>query len=89
MSVEVGIRELRNHTSAILAALDKHEVVYLTNRGKRVAEIRPITDSGKSDLQMLMERADRMPKGETGHLDELLADKRASTSSPKDHGRWD
>ena len=56
---------------------------------KRVAEIRPITDSGKSDLQLLMERADRMPKGETGHFDELLADKRASTSNLKEDVRWD
>ncbi|MDQ3587880.1 MAG: type II toxin-antitoxin system prevent-host-death family antitoxin [Actinomycetota bacterium] len=39
--MEVGIRELRNHTSEVIAAVESGERVTLTVRGNPVADIVP------------------------------------------------
>lgn len=39
--MEIGVRELRNHTSAVVDAVRSGERVVLTVRGERVADIVP------------------------------------------------
>lgn len=39
--MEIGVRELRNQTSAVIAAVRSGERVILTVRGERVADIVP------------------------------------------------
>ena len=39
---EYGVRDLRNSTAKVLAAVEAGDQVFLTNRGKRVAELRPV-----------------------------------------------
>lgn len=70
---EYGARDLRNHTSTVLRAVEDGDTVYLTNRGMRVAEIRPIDHDRPIDV--LMEKARHISSGDTGALDELLASK--------------
>lgn len=42
MAIEIGMRELRNRTSKVLAAVETGQDVFLTNHGVRVARITPI-----------------------------------------------
>ncbi|MFT4011338.1 MAG: type II toxin-antitoxin system prevent-host-death family antitoxin [Nocardioidaceae bacterium] len=72
---EFGIRELRNHTSRVLRALRDGDVVYLTNRGSRVAEIRP-ADEGRP-IEALVAKAAQASNGDTGAFEELMDSKQA------------
>jgi prevent-host-death family protein len=82
---EFGIRDLRNHTSSVLAAVGAGDVVYLTNRGVRVAEIRPIEPVRRIDV--LLRRAAEISMGDTGALDELMADKAAAIAAERGGNR--
>ncbi len=70
---EFGVRDLRNHTARVLAAVEAGERVFLTNRGRRVAELRPITR--ESDIDRLIELADRISPGDTGAFADLMQSK--------------
>ena len=70
---EVGIRELRNHTSRVLDAIRSGDVVFLTNRGHRVAEIRPVSES--RPIESLIAKARQISTGDTGALEFLMASK--------------
>lgn len=87
-SREVGIRDLRNHTSRVLDAVNAGETVYLTNRGHRVAEIRPVAPSRPIDT--LVAKARRISRGDTGWQDELLATKEAEieAAATKEESLW-
>ena len=39
--MDVGIRELKSHLSEILGRVERGEVVTVTNRGHRIAQIVP------------------------------------------------
>ncbi len=71
---EYGVRDLRNHTAQVLAAVEAGDHVFLTNRGKRVAELRPIAP--EREIDRLLELADRLSPGDTGALDDLMLSKR-------------
>jgi prevent-host-death family protein len=43
MSKEVGIFDARTHLSELLEEVERGQVIYLTRRGRRVAELRPVT----------------------------------------------
>lgn len=43
MSVEVALRDLRNHTSDLLQQVEAGEELVITKRGKPVAKLVPIT----------------------------------------------
>lgn len=79
---EFGVRELRNHTSRVLRAVESGDVVYLTNRGKRVAEIHPVREDRPIDA--LIERAARISSGDTGAFDELMAAKESDVEAQAD-----
>ncbi|HQZ33075.1 MAG TPA: type II toxin-antitoxin system prevent-host-death family antitoxin [Ilumatobacteraceae bacterium] len=46
MSIEIGMRELRNSTGKVLDAIQTGEDIFLTNHGVRVAKLSPITHVG-------------------------------------------
>lgn len=79
---EFGIRDLRNRTSAVLDAVEAGDVVYLTNRGVRVAEIKSVEQTRRIDT--LLRKAARLSTGDSGALDALLADKRDAIESEGD-----
>ena len=70
---EVGIRELRNHTSRVLDALRSGDVVFLTTRGTRVAEIRPVGQA--RPIESLIAKAKVISSGDTGAFEVLMAAK--------------
>ena len=70
---EYGVRDLRNNTAAVLAAVEHGDQVFLTNRGRRVAELRPVTADGGIDH--LLELADQISPGDTGAFDDLQQSK--------------
>lgn len=80
---EFGIRELRNQTRTVIAAVEAGDRVYLTRRGERVAELRSVKEP---PVQSLLRRAAALPRRDTGWSDELAAAKQADRSAQVD--RW-
>lgn len=70
---EYGVRELRNNTARVLAAVEAGERVYLTNRGRRVAELRPVAP--ENPVERLLDLAERISPGDTGAFDDLMQSK--------------
>lgn len=85
---EYGVRDLRNSTAKVLAAVEAGDHVFLTNRGKRVAELRPVTH--ETDIDRLLNLADRLSPGDTGALDELMQSKQddLDAQETKDAAGW-
>lgn len=79
---EYGVRDLRNNTAQVLAALAAGEHVFLTNRGRRVAELRPAAP--ESDIERLLELADRISPGDTGALADLMQSKQDDVAAQED-----
>lgn len=80
---EFGIRELRNDTRQVLDATEAGDLVFLTNRGRRVAELR---STSRSTVDALLERAAEIGGIDTDWLDELEGNKAADRSAQTD--RW-
>jgi len=53
---DIGIKELRNHTAQVIEAVAGGETVFLTRRGVRVAEIRPVGEEAAARRRRLIER---------------------------------
>lgn len=85
---EYGVRDLRNNTAKVLAAVAAGDHVFLTNRGKRVAEIRPIVQ--ETDIDRLINLADRLSPGDTGAFDDLMQSKQddIEAQETKDAAGW-
>lgn len=72
--MEVGVRELRNHTAAVVAAVEAGERVTLTVRGAPVADIVPHgrrsrwLDGGMLEAELATSAAD---PGLSAELDEI------------------
>lgn len=73
---EISVKALRNLTSQQILALDADDPTYVTHRGTRIAEIRPI--GATSALDTLLDRVYSRANSDTGALDELLASRAAS-----------
>lgn len=54
MAVEVGIRELKNHASALIERVRHGEIVTVTKRGKQVARLIPIDEGLDPGLARLI-----------------------------------
>lgn len=80
---EFGIRDLRNNTRQVLDAAEAGDQVFLTNRGRRVAELRSLT---QSPVAALLARAEHLGGVDTGWGAELDAAKRADRAAQSD--RW-
>jgi len=78
MSIEIGMRELRNNTSKVLEAVETGQDVFLTNHGVRVARITPITHTGTEWTQQFDELIATLPFVDTGFADFLEDDNRSS-----------
>lgn len=85
---EYGIRDLRNNTAQVLAAVEAGDRVFLTNRGRRVAELRPVAP--ENDIDRLLDLADRISPGDTGAFDELMHSKHddLAAQEAKDAAGW-
>lgn len=85
---EYGIRDLRNNTAQVLAAVEAGEHVFLTNRGRRVAELRPVAP--ENDIDRLLDLADRISPGDTGALADLMQSKQddVAAQEAKDAAGW-
>ncbi len=70
---EYGVRDLRNNTAKVLAAVEAGDRVFLTNRGKRVAELRPVAP--ESGIDRLLDIAARVSPGDTGAFADLMQSK--------------
>jgi prevent-host-death family protein len=45
---EIAVRDLRRNLAAVLSAVaDRHQTVYVTSRGRRIAAIVPIDSTGQ------------------------------------------
>ena len=85
---EYGVRDLRNNTAQVLAAVEAGDHVFLTNRGRRVAELRPV--SPRSDIDRLLDLADRISPGDTGAFEDLVQSKQDDIAAQrtKDAAGW-
>ena len=85
---EYGVRDLRNSTAKVLAAVEAGDQVFLTNRGKRVAELRPVVH--ETDIDRLLNLADRLSPGDTGAFDDLMQSKQDDLEAQhaKDIAGW-
>lgn len=77
------MRELRNHTGRVLEALQANDEVYLTNRGLRVAVIKPILGDWSERLAGWVAE---LPRRDTGMLELLEADNEAAIEHEAAHG---
>ena len=50
VSVDVSVRELRNHTKQVIERLEDGTTMHLTKNGERIATISPIRPATWSDL---------------------------------------
>ncbi|WP_377270989.1 type II toxin-antitoxin system Phd/YefM family antitoxin [Peterkaempfera sp. SMS 1(5)a] len=55
-------REFRNHSAAIMDAVEAGETYHITRNGAEVAELRPLTRRRKLSAQELVERHRRLPQ---------------------------
>lgn len=85
---EYGVRDLRNNTARVLAAVEAGEHVFLTKRGRRVAELRPV--SPENDIDRLLDLADRVSSGDTGAFADLMQSKQddLAAQEAKDAAGW-
>ncbi len=71
-TVEFGIRDLRNHTTAVIAAVERGDTVHLTKRGRRIATIVPAR-SVSAEVAELLALIDAQPPYDSGLLDDIRA----------------
>lgn len=69
----IGIRELRQHASRYLARVEAGEELSVTNRGRTVARIVPVTQSERS-RDALVEAGILVPPRHTGRPHEIDPD---------------
>lgn len=76
---DISVKALRNLTSQQILDLDAAEPMYVTHRGTRIAEIRPI--HSPVALDALLDRVYSRTSWDTGALDELLEGRVASIAA--------
>jgi prevent-host-death family protein len=69
--MEVGVRELRNHTTGVIDAVERGEDVVLTRHGVPIARIMPIAH--EPDIHDWLRQVTDQGQ-DTGWLEELLAE---------------
>lgn len=83
MATEISMRELRNHTGRVLAAIRADDEVYLTNRGQRVAVIKPLATDWSARVAALFAE---LPGHDTGLLEMLEADNQMAIDLEAERG---
>jgi prevent-host-death family protein len=85
MPDDVSVRDLRNHTTDVIRAVEAGDTVYLTSRGRRIAEIRPLRP--RSEAQRLIAMIGALPAHDSGASDDLRRAKSASVAVQARRGR--
>ena len=85
MPNDVSVRDLRNHTRDVIRAVEAGDTVYLTSRGRRIAEIRPLQP--RTGAQRVIDLIEALPARDTGATAELRASKAASIDAQTRRGR--
>jgi prevent-host-death family protein len=83
--MEVGVRELRNHTTGVIEAVERGEDVVLTRHGVPIARIVPIARQLTVEewLNAVTDQAQ-----DTGWLEELLAEGDDDTDDRRLSNTW-
>jgi prevent-host-death family protein len=83
--MEVGVRELRNHTTGVIEAVERGEDVVLTRHGVPIARIVPIARQLTVEewLNAVTDQAQ-----DTGWLEELLAEGDDDTDDRRLSNAW-
>ena len=87
MSIDVSVRELRNHTKQVVERIEDGTTMYLTKNGERIATIaplRPATWADHVDDVLAIGRDDSGPS-DSGLADVLADDDRQSAEFDEDH----
>lgn len=70
----IGIRELRHDTAGLLKRVEEGEEIVITNRGRAVAVLRPLTAEERRQEELVEQGIVRMPEsGGRGIGAEILA----------------
>jgi prevent-host-death family protein len=83
-SAEVGVRELRNHTSDVIDRVISGEELHLTVYGRRVAVIVPEPPEMHPNVTRLLTWLSERPPTPTGWAEEHLAQRAADTGTDTD-----
>jgi prevent-host-death family protein len=87
MSIDVSVRELRNHTKQVVERIEDGTTMYLTKNGERIATIaplRPATWADHVDDVLAIGRDDSGPY-DSGLADVLADDDTQSAAFDDDH----
>jgi prevent-host-death family protein len=87
MSIDVSVRELRNHTKQVVERIEDGTTMYLTKNGERIATIaplRPATWADHVDDVLAIGRNDSGPY-DSGLADVLADDDTQSAEFDDDH----
>jgi prevent-host-death family protein len=84
MSLEVGVRELRNHTTNVIDAVERGETVHLTRHGRRIATIVPARPEPSEEVADFLRLLDGRAPYDSG-LAEFVREQRALDVEPD---RW-
>ncbi|TCC44531.1 type II toxin-antitoxin system Phd/YefM family antitoxin [Kribbella capetownensis] len=55
-------REFRNHSAAVMDAVEAGVIYHITRNGTEVAELRPLNERRRPSAQELVERHHRLPR---------------------------
>lgn len=61
-------REFRNHSAAVMDAVEAGETYHITRNGTEVAELRPLNKRRRPSAQELVERHRRLPRVDAAQL---------------------
>ncbi len=81
---EVGVRELRNHTTSVIDAVERGETVYLTRHGRRIAAIVPAPNVPSDDVADFLRLVHAREPYDSG-LADFVSEQRAAEVEPD---RW-
>jgi antitoxin (DNA-binding transcriptional repressor) of toxin-antitoxin stability system len=81
-TIEVGVRDLRNHTRDVVELLERGWSVYLTTHGRRIAILSPVADSAVAPrLAALLKELDEDQPYDSGILDLIRASRAAEVET--------
>ncbi|MGW4482367.1 type II toxin-antitoxin system Phd/YefM family antitoxin [Amycolatopsis sp. NPDC004368] len=84
-------REFRNHSAAVMDAVEAGEIFVVTRNGVEVAEVRPVIQRRRITAAELVEKRKRMPRVDPDELrreaDEFFGEDRVGDDDPWERAR--
>ena len=81
-------REFRNHSAAVMDAVEAGETFVVTRNGVEVAEVRPVTRRRRLTAEELVAKHRRLPHVDYAQMrreaDELFGEERVGDDDPED-----